>query len=589
MGNNSRRPVRIAVVALVACLGASFLGFADQQLSSLYAFEEVFAFGLWGTDIAPYNGGLEGLLRDMRRAGMNCFVDAPRLSDPFEPGGAKETASQRIVRLQAEVRLCERYGVKSLVYVGARSGSEGLDVASVREAAAALRGEWAVLGWDVEGEPEPAFLPTFETYSAAIQSVAPRHPAVCMFYRPDSTAAFAEHQPLLLTDCYPVGIMHDGTSLGPHFAVREGPLRLSQNMGRFNMWGARGVLEWMDLCRACSGGLPHWVTLQVFESGDGRQVRWRQPTVSELRLQTFLAVAGGAKGVQYFRYGLLVDSYGNALPSLNGEHTPLWDEIRRLGALLTPMGPLFVDADVSEPVTSITLSRPTKAPGDGIETRRLRSKTRDVDYVIAWNDDTLLRHSAIINLALDFVHGRKVYDVGSLRAVETEAYAGAIACPVDLEPGDAAVLSVAAEADWSWQKNTVLKGRCHNEAGATSIDYELARKSGCALDKATRLQRDYQDLVTAGVYEGALARIRLCGKAVAEAMETKTAFHAAQQDLGSVKSTLAKLEREAKPTDPQVTKTYCALLRRFWDGEAEAIRGEASGLRQTLEGAVQSP
>jgi hypothetical protein len=222
--------------------------------------------------------GFEQVLGQMRRLSMNVLVHAPEVGE----GGGFE-------RLDRELALCRRYGVCAIPPAGE-------DVGRLSKLGAAFRESSTVLGWYIRDEPEPGFLPKFLAAKAALEAAAPEQPAVCLFYRPDSAMAFAPHQPVLLTDCYPFAYAHDGTSLGPPFALRDGPLALGDGLGQFNPWGRRGVLEWMDLCRSVCGDIPHWITLQTFESGDGRTVRWREPTVPEMRLQTWLAVPGAPRG-----------------------------------------------------------------------------------------------------------------------------------------------------------------------------------------------------------------------------------------------------------------------------------------------------
>lgn len=577
----------IAGVALAVVLCMAPPCDAQQTSSHGYAFDNVFAFGLWGWDTAPYELGLEGLLRNMRRNSMNCLLAAPRLSLPFGCERADETSTERIARLREEVALCARYGVSSVVYVGATDASEAESMETLRAAAEALKDESSVLGWYIRDEPVPAFLPRFLEYQASLEEAAPRQPAVCLFYRPDSAAVFAPYQPLLLTDCYPIAYMHDGTSLGPHFAVGGGPLKLSDDLGRFNMWGPRGVLEWMDLCAAISGNMPHWITLQVFESGDGREVRWRQPTATELRLQTYLAIAGGAKGVLYFRYGLLVDPYGNPLPSLHGEQTPLWEEIGRLGAALTPLGPLLLDAEAAEPLTVVTSSEPTEDPGRRVETRRLRSRTRPVDYLIVFNSDLLACGSVQINLAKGFTAGRGLYDLDTLQQVSARELAGAVAFPVEVAPGGGRVFTLASESDYQWQRNAILRERCKNRAAVMESDYDLAAKSGIALDDVSALRAQFRERLAAEDYEEARSAIVQCAACLDDAMRRRSYFTAVRQDLESIRGHLGQLEAKRELSHDRLRAEYLRLLGRFWDGKARSIRRETRLLLQQTETATR--
>jgi len=546
-----------------------------------YACEEVFTFGLWGAMTRPYELGLEGLLRDMRRLSMNCLVHGPRVDE----------GAEGLARVKQEIALCHRYGM-FVIPVGCLNGESrprGSDISKLlRPVAEALKDEPSILGWYILDEPPPEFLPEFLECQAALAEVAPRQPALCLFYRPDAAADFAPHQPLLLTDCYPLAYWHGGTSLGPHFAIRldtgyRSGLKLSREMGQFNLWGNRGILEWMDLCRVHSGGRPHWITLQVFESGDGDRVRWRGPTVAEIRLQTYLAVAGGAKGINYFHYGHLTDAYGNPKPAFHGEQTPLLEEIGRLGAELTPLGPLLLEAEVAEPFTVIASLRPTPDPGTRVEVRHLHSRMRDVDYLVVFNNDPLLRSTAQINLSRSFLHGRHIYDLHDLQAVTTEELPGAVAFPVTLEPGGGRIFSVASEADSLSDARTILLGRCRNEAGVLDIDYELAENSQVDLERVRPLRAQYQERRAAGEYAEALSLIRQCSRALGAAMKQSGEFWAVKQDLEYIRRTLGRLGGEPRQFEERLSKAYRGLLGLFWEGQASLIRVEVEQLRGLVE------
>jgi len=548
------------------CAGMVFAATGEPPVKGQSACEKVFTFGLWSCEPRTYDLGLEALLRDMRRRCMNVLVAGPKV----------ESGAEGLEALRQDAALCRRYGVFVLPYTGS-------DVAQLRSVGAALKDEPAILGWYIQDEPNPEFLPQFQACKAALREVAPGQPALCLFYRPDAAAEFAPHQPLMLTDCYPLTYSDGASSIGPHFAVRSGPLMLSKGLGKFNMWGNRAILEWMDLCRALCGDRPHWITLQVFESGDGALVRWRQPTAAEIRLQTYLAVAGGAKGINYFRYELLADAYGQPLAARHGEHTPLLEEIGRLGAELTPLGPLLLDTEVAEPLTILTTLRPTAEPGRRVEVRRLHSKTRDVEYLVVFNNDVLVGASAQINLNSGFLRARRVYDLHRLEAVKTEELPGAATISVALEPGGGRIFLVASAAEYESDARTILRERCLNEAGVLDIDYGLAEKSRIDLRPVTPLRTQYQKRLAAGEYAEALSLVRQCSGALREAMKHSGDFWEVKQDIEYVKETLARLGGEPVQFRWRLSTAYRGLLGLFWGGEARSVRRAVGELRELVE------
>ncbi len=525
---------------------------------------KTFTFGFWSTITGKYVG-FEDLLRDMRRHSMNCLVAGPRLG----------TGADAIEKLKQDVELCRRYGIYGVISTDAATG---FDAAALRMAATELKDDPMVLGWYIKDEPDPNFLPTFLDRKAILAEAAPRQPAVCLFYRPDSAELFSKYQPLLLTDCYPLTYMHDGTSIGPYFANRSGygPV-LAKELQRFNMWGNTGILEWMDLCRVLTD-LPHWITLQAFGSGDDHLVRWRQPTTSEIRLQTYFAIAGGAKGINYFYYMPLTDDYGNALPAQHGEHTPLLDEIGRLGAELTPMGPLLIDAEVAEPATVIAELRPTPDRGKSVETRRLHSKTRNVDYLVVFNKDVIERSSAQINLSKSFLQERNVYDMHKLEAVATENWPGQVALSVNLDPGDGKIICLASAADFNDFEQIVLKGRCMNEASILDMDYELAQKSKVEEKEATFLRQKYQEQINAENYKDALFIISQYNIAIKRAVRMDMEFAAVEDNIAYIKHRLGAMKVTGRIGD-----LYRGYYARFMDGDARDIQLQVKAFRDMVE------
>ena len=382
--------------------------------------------------------------------------------------------------------------------------------------------------------------------------------------------------------------MHDGTSIGPHFAVKGGPLAMADNLGRFSTWGTRGILEWMDLCRSLTGEHPHWITLQVFESGDGRNVRWRQPTVPELRLQTWLAIAGGAKGINYFRYSYLTDEFGNPRPSMHGEETPLWDEIARLGAQLIPLGAVLVNAEVAAPAVSIATWRPTPAPGLGIEVRRLRARSRDVDYLVAFNNDVLIRNTADISLSQAFVRERRIVDLETLAACSTERRTGALLLPVALPPGGGKLFCIAPEEEARRDIEAILKGRCANESGILELDIRLAEESTVDLSSLAELRTSYRATMHSRDYADALRSIRACAQELEDAFERDAPFRTVRENLAWLRGRLALLGNEAPERHAALNAQYRELLAAFHEGNAPAITGKVQELRQVVEQELES-
>lgn len=507
------------------------------------------------------------MVRTMRRHHMNCLVAAPQVTGG--PNG--------IERLKRDVALCKKYGIYSMP-----SGSGGeyrLSPDQLRPVAKAMKDVPYILAWYIRDEPFPTFLPEFLECQKLLKEIAPDQPAVCLFYQPDSMADFALHQPIMLTDCYPLAYSHDGTSLGPHFLIEEGEYKLSKGMERFNIYDNRGIVEWMDLCKSLSGDMPQWITLGCFEAGNSmRPIRHRDATIAELRLQIYMALGAGAKGINFFIYNYMVDKYGNGIRILHGEHTPVMEEVKRIGAEITPLGPLLIEAQTAEPFTVIATYRPKPDPGDRIEVKQLSVKDRDVDYLVAYNNDLMVRSRADVNLSKSFVKNRKVYDLTTLKQVLTQETLGAVTVPIILKPGGGRIFAVASKYDFQVDVEIINKGRCENEAAIFDIDYDLAKMSNVNLQKVTPLRKKYDKYFSAGKYVDALSLIRRCDYNLKLAEKADTNFNTAKQGLDFAKKTLGKIK-----AGKRISEVYRGLLRKFWDGKAHAISKEVALLRKLVE------
>jgi len=104
-------------------------------------------------------------------------------------------------------------------------------------------------------------------------------------------------------------------------------------------------------------GVPAWVFIQSvgFDSVDPRFLDRRRPNEAEIRWQVNVSLAYGAKGIQYFTYwtpDVPPDAsmrFGEALVSLNGRTTPVYDHAKRVNGYLRVVGKVLLPL-VSESV-----------------------------------------------------------------------------------------------------------------------------------------------------------------------------------------------------------------------------------------------
>ena len=104
------------------------------------------------------------------------------------------------------------------------------------------------------------------------------------------------------------------------------------------------LLEYVSSCCEMAGKAPVWAALDVAGDGEG----WRSASVEEIRLATWVSLAGGAKGVLLGPYSALVDEHLKALDSRAPEIRQLGGAVRELTAALLDIAPTDAFAEGPE-------------------------------------------------------------------------------------------------------------------------------------------------------------------------------------------------------------------------------------------------
>ena len=142
--------------------------------------------------------------------------------------------------------------------------------------------------------------------------------------------------------------------------------------------GAAYLYDWCRQVARANGNKRQWIILQSFGSAPWRpRAGYLVPTVAQLRLQIWAALAGGARGIimystSYDRYRMLTDQWGNP--------NELMQEAARLGEILIPLGRRLLDCTVDFD-TGITCDN------DKILVGVVRARERGACYVILANGD----------------------------------------------------------------------------------------------------------------------------------------------------------------------------------------------------------
>ena len=93
-------------------------------------------------------------------------------------------------------------------------------------------------------------------------------------------------------------------------------------------------------------GTPLWVVVQAFghpEGFDAGKFTWREPTLGEIKLQVYEAIANGAKGIIFFVYQTEQNWIG--LVDDKGKRTSKFEEVAQVSRFLNQNGAFLSEAD----------------------------------------------------------------------------------------------------------------------------------------------------------------------------------------------------------------------------------------------------
>ena len=195
----------------------------------------------------------------------------------------------------------------------------------------------ALLAWYLVDEPAETKMAPASALAIyeLIRELDPYHPVYLVNNRSRTYAAYSDASDILAIDVYPI----------PNYPITQ--------VGDY-MQQAR----WTSLERK-----PVWLIAQAF----GGVEHWaRSPTAGELRNMIYQGLVGGAKGVLFYRYCQENERHIQPLA--------LWQEVQRLAAELTELGPVLLQEEYSLEV---------QPAGDGVEVA-IKEYKRDF-YVFAVN------------------------------------------------------------------------------------------------------------------------------------------------------------------------------------------------------------
>ncbi|MBI5686151.1 MAG: hypothetical protein HZC54_13845 [Verrucomicrobia bacterium] len=282
------------------------------------------------------------------------------------------------------------------------------------------RDRWGLLAWSLVEEINRDHVKEITPYYALMRELDPTHESLVLH---NSHVACVEdmalnRNPVAFHDTYPFFI-----------EPRSGPCSTSRSLAYFRQRLAQFAAT------AKERGVPMWVMAQSYGEPVGfdpdppyfgHRGGVTPPTPAHLRVQAWLSLAYGAKGLWWYAYrvGLPV---GISPISPDWKLTPLWNEIGRIHARISRLSGLLLklepapDAKTAEVIGKNLYSAWRKRGGDASEAR----------YLIVVNE-SLTEPRAVTVKPINIAH--KVRDISSSQLEERSS--------LTLQPGDGAVFVV---------------------------------------------------------------------------------------------------------------------------------------------------
>ena len=309
-----------------------------------------------------------------------------------------------------------------------------------------------------------------ETVVALVSDDEPDHLAAMV--AADKVISSATGRPV--TTCIPS--WGQGKVFLRHMQPFTGDWYVTSDQARDN-WAVARRLEWM---RANAPDRIFWfLPLASAYSSHEPTKPWlldARPQPVDLRMQFWMAIAGGCKG--FFYYNLL---YGiqwargedNLLSVAHVANNDLWPELGRLAPMITSAGPLLLSCrpDASLDV-GIECGRVRYAAyaGPAVSAGLLRDIRRDRFVLVPYSNDLYDRQKAVLTLPSELAR-RRILDLGTLEPVTLRGNR----LELELGAGHGRLLMFADDGELDRAKAAVLRRRAARSRRLAKIALRRAR------------------------------------------------------------------------------------------------------------------
>ena len=383
--------------------------------------------------------------------------------------------------------------------------------AAIQKIVPRFAGRDSLLAWCVIDEP-PATKSALQDYlwgKREINKLDPTTPVITGGNK--ANYLFDRHRPVALFDRYP----------------------LRENF--HSPWSIANITR--AVYEQASG--PVWWIAPAFHNTTGEYPR---PTRAEFRLMSYAALANGAKGLIFFNWRSRPSLFRHAgVGLLDTMEMPseLWDEMRSLGDRVCPLGQqLLTTRVVPDPplaVESETIELYWEQTAPAIATGLLFDKSRDIHFLLVYNNDTSRERTGHLTLGESLRQGRSVFDSATRQGVDASK-----GIKLTLRPGDARIFVLASPKEWTRCQQLMDHYRLGRERNLLKLDAYYATLSKLLSNETLSALAKSDDL-------NDLARVR---KRLQRDVESHPKYIAQHERLNALQKKLAELHQlyEAKIT-----------------------------------------
>ena len=524
----------------------------NLRKNSYPALYKEFRFGVWGvpglgsaypsTATRFFANSDEAIVRIMRSNYLNSFLNptmiyhnsivAKRLKELKQIDDSVELFYQGA--LARDVQVSRKYSMTfaPMVQFAARMGNFDKNsfikkfIPLVKE----FKNDKELFGWYICDEPPTDFWKKYvEEYNLISETSKNQVPFVNICHK-DTLYAFADISSLIMTDYYPIKTKNKF---------------VKKNRGMRNPWG---ISKWCKMVEGYSKGKPHYLILSTHSFFDTAF-----PTIAEIRLQSYLALANGADSLYYFILtyspNWLTKYIGETLLDPYGNPSSVWAEVGQLGKKITPVGSALMCArkDNSLKVSFKNSNPKIKTPGGAKPTiGHVVRKKNDNYYIFLWNNNLYRKSQNKIKLS-KLPAAYKVYNLIELVPAKlTDGYV-----KIKLDKGDGAILVACTELEFNKIAANAWKIKTRNELLRVRIAIDQAMENEVDCDelkeKITKLESDAAKNLSCGkqktVYQACLgldASLKAKLSADKEYTTVHTAWEKTRKNLGEMSKILSK-------------------------------------------------